>query len=175
MRKFFNTKILWGILSVAVGISLAQATFSFFDGKEIKNNQASVAQLVAPEKKSQYYYVNKDTNGGPKVSAKAFLVGDLNTGEVVLSKNQDQKFPIASVSKLMTALVVKEIANPSENTQISKKALATHGTNGGLRLGEKIKILDLLYPLLLESSNDAAEALALHFGRDNFISIFNAA
>jgi len=60
MRKFFNTKILWGILSVAVGISLAQATFSFFDGKEIKNNQASVAQLVAPEKKSQYYYVNKD-------------------------------------------------------------------------------------------------------------------
>jgi len=173
MRKFFNTKILWGILSVAVGISLAQATFSFFDGKEIKNNQASVAQLVAPEKKSQYYYVNKDTNGGPKVSAKAFLVGDLNTGEVVLSKNQDQKFPIASVSKLMTALVVKEIANPSENTQISKKALATHGTNGGLRLGEKIKILDLLYPLLLESSNDAAEALALHFGRDNFISKMN--
>lgn len=173
MKKFLNIKILWAIFSVVVGISLAHATFSFLDEKEIKNNQASVVQLVAPEKKSQYFYVNKDTNGGPKVSAKAFLVGDLNTGEVILAKNQDQQFPIASISKLMTALVAKTIATENEITQVNKQALATHGTNGELRLGEKIKILDLLYPLLLESSNDAAEAIALHFGRDSFISKMN--
>ena len=133
-------------------------------------------QLIAPElekTKSQYFYVNKDTNGQPKVSAQSFLVGDLNTGEVILAKNQDKKFPIASVSKLMTALVAKEITNPNDIAQVSKTALATYGKNGELKLGEKIKIADLIYPLLLESSNDAAEVLAQYFGRDSFISKMN--
>ena len=122
---------------------------------------------------SQYFYINKDPNIQPKISAKAYLVGDLNTGEVILSKNQDQKFPIASVSKLMTALVAKEISTTEETTQITKVALTTEGKNGELKIGQKLKITDLLYPLLLESSNDAAEALALHFGRDSFISKMN--
>ena len=145
---------------------------------KIKNNEAAVIQLIAPEiakdtTKSQYFYINKDITGQPKISAKSFLVGDLNTGEVILAKNQDQKFPIASVSKLMTAFVATEITETDETTQITKTALATEGKNGELKLGQKIKITDLLYPLLLESSNDAAEALALHFGRDIFISKMN--
>lgn len=181
MRKIFNTKILWGIFPIIIGISLAHVSLSFLESKDVlksKYNEASVIQTTAGEtpdntKKFQYFYVNKDTNGGPKISAKAFLVGDLNTGEVILSKNQDQKFPIASTSKLMTALVTKEIATPDDTAQVSKIALRTSGTNGNLRLGQKIKTLDLLYPLLLESSNDAAETLALYFGRDNFISKMN--
>jgi len=100
-------------------------------------------------------------------------VGDLNTGEVILAKNQDEKFPIASVSKLMTALVAKEIASPLETTQITKRAIATYGKNGGFKAGEIIKVNDLIYPLLLESSNDAAEAIAEHFGRKDFISKMN--
>ncbi len=123
--------------------------------------------------KLQYFYANKNTNGQPKVSAKAFLVGDLNTGEVIVAKNQEAKFPMASLSKLMTALIAKEIMAPDDLTKINKTVLATSGKNGGLKLGEKIKISDLLYPLLLESSNDAAEALALHFGRESFISKMN--
>ena len=186
MKRFKNTKILWGIFSIFIGISLANFTFSFFEEKILKtqNNlltqtgEASVIQLIAPEKttetvKLQYYYINNDTNGGPKVSAKAYLIGDLNTGEVILAKNQDQKFPIASTSKLMTALVTSKLKKPNETTKITKNALATAGQNGELKLGEKIKISDLIYPLLLESSNDAAEALALHFGRNSFIAKMN--
>ncbi len=122
---------------------------------------------------SQYFYVNKDTNGAPNISAKAFLIGDLNTGEVIISKNQDQKFPIASVSKLMTALVANLIMTPDDTAIVGKTALTTAGTNGELKLGQKIKTSDLLYPLLLESSNDAAEVLAEHFTRDSFISKMN--
>ncbi len=125
------------------------------------------------ENASKYFYVNKNLNEQLKVSALAYLVGDLNTGEVILSKNQEEKHPIASISKLMTALVAKEIANPTETAKVSKTALATNGTNGELRLGEKMKISELLYPLLLESSNDAAEVLAEHFGRDSFIAKMN--
>ena len=132
----------------------------------------SVGQKTNAQTAPQYFYVNK-TSGQPSVSAKAFLVGDLNTGEVILAKNQDQKFPIASVSKLMTALVASELQNPGDTAQVSRAALATEGKNGELHLGQKITILDLLYPLLLESSNDAAEAIAEFFNRDSFISKMN--
>ena len=74
------------------------------------------------------------------------MVGDLNTGEVILSKNQDEKFPIASVSKLMTALVATKIANDGDTAQVTKKALTIEGgdegKNGELWPGEKIKIND---------------------------------
>src|SRR6266568_4848912 len=186
--------ISWTAFAVLVGISITSLFLNNSWYKEIfhlkanfsslhesKKNTASVVQVIAGAKveeaviKSQYYYINKDTNGGPKVSAKAFLVGDLNTGEVILSKNQDEKFPIASVSKLMTALVAKQIMKPNDTAKISKTVLATEGTNGELHLGQKIQISNLLYPLLLESSNDAAEAIAEYFNRDNFISKMNEA
>ncbi len=179
MRRFFNKNFIWGAFSIIIGISLANIAFSFIGGKIMgSQNEASVIQHATSAgnedtNKLQYYYVNNDENDGPRVSAKAYLVGDLNTGEVILSKNQDEKFPIASTSKLMTALVTKKIAKSDNTAIITKTALATPGQNGELRLGEKIKVTDLIYPLLLESSNDAAEALALYFGRSSFLSKMN--
>src|SRR3989344_2489014 len=165
------------IFSVTVGILFSSFLFSIFEDRNViesKNSQASVVELTAPSEKGfQYFYTNKEASLGPKVSAKAFLVGDLDTGEVIIAKNQDKKFPLASVSKLMTAVVAKEIVKPENEAVIGKEALATYGKNGELRLGEKIKVSDLIYPLLLESSNDAAEALALYFGREDFIFKMN--
>ncbi len=122
---------------------------------------------------TKYFYFNKDFKQSLKVTAEAYLVGDLDTGEVILSKNSGKIYPIASVSKLMTALVSIEIPNENEVTKVSSKALSTYGTNGNFRTGENIKTSELIYPLLLESSNDAAEILAEHFGRDNFIKKMN--
>src|SRR3989344_4115285 len=93
---------------------------------------------------SQYYYVNKDATLKPKVSAEAYLVGDLGTGEVILAKNEVKKMPIASISKLMTALVATEIAKEEDVAKISKRAVATLGGNGELKAGEKIKVKDLV-------------------------------
>lgn len=170
--------IFFIIFSVLTGIIFSSFLFSIFENRNVvesKNSQASLIEIIVPpkEEKFQYFYTNKEATVGPKVSAKAFLVGDLDTGEVIVSKDQDKKLPIASVSKLMTAVVATEIAKIEDTTTITKKAIDTYGTNGALRLGEKIKISDLLYPLLLESSNDAAEAVALHFDRDDFIYKMN--
>ena len=125
----------------------------------------------------RYFNINSNEinqkNNEPKISATSYLVGDLNTGEIIISKNQNTILPMASISKLMTAIVTEDFSKNEEYTEISKKALATNGKNGELKLGEKIKVGDLIYPLLLESSNDAAEALAEYFGRDNFISKMN--
>jgi poly-gamma-glutamate synthesis protein (capsule biosynthesis protein) len=100
-------------------------------------------------------------------------VGDLDTKDMILEKNQDSKLPIASLSKLMTAAISKEVQDPAAIITVSKRAIAAYGGNGNLLLNEKIKAADLLYPLLLESSNDAAEALAESVGRDSFILKMN--
>src|SRR3989344_5936069 len=172
----------WGVFSVLVGVVIVAGTPSLLKyahlptHSENKNNIATAIHVAPGSKdseKEQYFYVNKDLTGEPRVSAKAYLVGDLNTGEVLISKNQDKGFPIASTSKIMTALVAKEIGTEEQVGTISKSALATYGTNGEFRLGEKIKTLDLVYPLLLESSNDAAEAIAENFGRKDFIQKMN--
>ncbi len=168
----------WAILSGLIGVFFMYFIFSssIFIHTQVPIESriplnASVASVN--ETAPKYFYINKNTDVEPKISAKAFLVGDLNTGEVILSKNQNQSYPLASVSKLMTALVAKEIKDTNDTAQISKRALDTQGKNGGLTLGEKIKTADLTYPLLLESSNDAAEAIAEHFDRTSFISKMN--
>lgn len=121
----------------------------------------------------KYYYSNKDWDKKIKVSAKSYIVGDLKTGEIILGKDETEVYPIASVSKLMTAIIADEIAKDDETAKVSKRALNTPGENGNFKLGEKIKISDLYYPLLLESSNDAAEIFAENFGRESFLSKMN--
>lgn len=118
-----------------------------------------------------FYITNQDKK--PSVSSASYLVADLETGKVLLSKNINQQLPIASVTKLMTAIVADENLGLDTQTVVSAQAINTYGTQGALRKGEKYSVSELMYPLLLESSNDAAEALALSFDRDAFIVAMN--
>ena len=136
-----------------------------------KTNTTENAQQIANSPKNFYYI--KDPSKKPNIKAESYFVGDLDTGEMILEKNKENIFPIASVSKLMTAVISKENQNQDETTKISKSALATYGQNGDFHLNEKIKVNDLIYPLLLESSNDAAVAIAEGSGKDIFIQKMN--
>ncbi|OGF81853.1 hypothetical protein A2930_01925 [Candidatus Giovannonibacteria bacterium RIFCSPLOWO2_01_FULL_45_34] len=91
----------------------------------------------------------------PKLSADAYLAADFETGQVLLSKNSASVYPIASVTKLMTALVAAE-SFQARSLKINKMELATYGSSGGLVAGEIFSSDKLLYPILLTSSNDAA-------------------
>lgn len=117
-------------------------------------------------------YVSSDGTIKPNVSAEAYIVADVETGEIILQKNKDQAFAIASTSKLMTALVSVETQNQFEYATVSKTAVNTYGFSGYVP-GEKIELSNLLNPLLLPSSNDAAEIIAEHNGRDVFIKRMN--
>lgn len=125
--------------------------------------------VVATDKQ---YVVRKPTPV-PWVTAKAYVVADVDTGEVLAQKNWRESLPIASITKLMTALVSLDVINQYQTTLVSKQAVATYGVAGNLKAGEQITISNLIYPLLLESSNDAAEVLAEHHGRGRFISLMN--
>ena len=167
---------LWTILASLFGIFLATiANKSFGYEKVVQDiNYIPIKQADQTVAKTpETFYFIKDPSKKPKVDAEAYFVGDLDTGETILEKDKDHVFPIASVSKLMTATVSTDIQDQNETTSISKQALDTYGKNGDLYLNEKIKIHDLIYPMLLESSNDAAEAIALNSGLDNFIKAMN--
>jgi D-alanyl-D-alanine carboxypeptidase len=118
------------------------------------------------------YKINKDApNLG--LEANSFLIGDLETGEILISKNQNRVYPIASITKLMTAVVADEKVGITSDIVVTKEAVNTYGKQGRLKEGERYTVLEILYPLLLESSNDAAEAIALNSGRRSFIDNMN--
>lgn len=110
---------------------------------------------------------------GPFVSSDTYAVYDLQTGTSLIEKNADAVRPIASVTKLMAALVASENIAPEEGVTISRRSLATEGSSGGLIAGDVIPARSLYYPLLFVSSNDAAEAFAEHIGRPAFLDLMN--
>jgi D-alanyl-D-alanine carboxypeptidase len=107
------------------------------------------------------------------VTAKAYLVKDLTTGQVVVQKNSDQLLPIASLSKLVTAVVEKKLIPSDARIPITKHVMATYGNTAQFTAGEVFTAADLIYPMLMVSSNDAAEAFAQYYGRDKFIKAMN--
>ncbi len=102
----------------------------------------------------------------PTVSAASVVLEDLDSGQILFSRNADGERPIASLTKLMTAVVVLHRADPGEMVTVSERASTGVGGIGiselGLRTGERITVEQLLYALLLQSANDAAVALAEH-------------
>ncbi|MEK7586321.1 MAG: CapA family protein, partial [Patescibacteria group bacterium] len=122
---------------------------------------------------SKFTYLTKPDSALPSLSASAYLVADLESGQTILEKSIDKKLPLASITKLMTALVSLETISQTKQAVVSANALATYGEAGELKVGEQIKLQDLLYPLLLESSNDASEVIAESAGRHNFITNMN--
>ena len=89
------------------------------------------------------------------------IVMDITSGRVLYEKNSHEKKLIASTTKILTAIIVLENAELNEYVQIGQEVLKMYGTNIYIEVGEKIKIIDLLYGLLLRSGNDAAVALAI--------------
>ncbi len=97
----------------------------------------------------------------PEISAKIAFVFETTRQRILWQKDGlRESRPIASLTKLMTALVVMDNAKLDEIFTVSKKAVQTEGELGGLIVGEQLTAENLLYALLVESSNDAAVALA---------------
>jgi len=96
----------------------------------------------------------------PEIEAKSAIVFNMEKNRVLYEKEVDRILPIASLTKLMTALIVLENIELDEITIISEEAVKAYGETGELVVKEKISIRNLLHALLMESSNDAAVALS---------------
>ncbi|MBT3864568.1 D-alanyl-D-alanine carboxypeptidase [Candidatus Peregrinibacteria bacterium] len=106
--------------------------------------------------------IKKDTFVSPVIEAKSSVAIDNQTGEVLFEKNGNARRQIASITKLMTATIILEENNLQDIVTISNTASNTNGSQMFLRVNEQITVEDLLYGVLINSANDAAEALAEH-------------
>lgn len=107
-------------------------------------------------------------SAAPDVSAKSAILIETGGNTVLFEKAPDQELPMASVTKMMTALVVLENKRDlDEMVTVSDTAVRTEGSALYLKPGEKMSISDLLYGLMLESGNDAANVLAEAVAGDN--------
>jgi serine-type D-Ala-D-Ala carboxypeptidase (penicillin-binding protein 5/6) len=100
----------------------------------------------------------------PEVDARAWVVQNGTTGEVLLAHDAGARVPIASITKLMTVLVALEHARLDDLVLVDRRAAAVGESTIHLRPGERVSVRDLVEAALVQSANDAANALAIHVG-----------
>lgn len=108
-------------------------------------------------------------------SAKSAILMDMDSGRVLYEKNSDYVQSVASISKIMTAIIAIENNDIEREVIIGDEVLKAYGSGIYVQVGEKLKIKDLLYGLLMRSGNDAALALAFHTSGDisKFVELMN--
>jgi len=100
----------------------------------------------------------------PGVSSSAAVLMDRESKRVLYGKNQDLRRPMASITKIMTAVLALEKGDLQSQVTVSEKAASTGGSSVNLEKGEEKTLEELLYGLMLRSGNDAAVAIAEHLG-----------
>ncbi len=103
------------------------------------------------------------------------IVMEQSTKRILFEKNSLIKRPMASTTKILTCLTCIENCNLNEEVEIDDNSINVEGSSIYLKKGEKLKVIDLLYGLMLRSGNDSAMALAKHVGGsvDNFAKLMN--
>lgn len=107
--------------------------------------------------------------------ARSAVLMDGSSGRILFGKNESEVLPMASTTKIMTCILALENAEPEETVAVSENAAAQPEVHLGMQQGEKYRLKDLLYSLMLESHNDSAAAIAEHIGGsvENFAAMMN--
>lgn len=113
-----------------------------------------------------------EQTAGPEIDATSYLAADLKSNFVFAEKNPNQQVPVASLTKLMTALVAVEYVN-IENTVTITPDMIVKTSLPRLQAGKQYSLYDLLQPLLKESSNEAAVAISDMLGPKYFVNLMN--
>ena len=175
---FFRLK---NILALLVLVLLVGG--SFFLGRAAndyiywKNTQDVYTAAVNPADYSFLKpYRNWKVGHLEDISAAAAVSMAVNGGDsyIVFEKNASSQVLVASLTKLLTAYVALKNYEFDQTIVITQKIVNTEEVKGGFRVGEEITVENLLYSMLIESSNDAAMALAEIMGEKKFVGLMNA-
>ncbi|PTQ51627.1 MAG: D-alanyl-D-alanine carboxypeptidase [Brockia lithotrophica] len=128
-------------------------------------SDAFASEALAPGRAALFPGPPPEDADAPEVSAKAAVLLDAASGRVLYAREPHARLPMASLTKIMTAIVALEAtSDPEEVVTVSPNAEGVEGSSIYLRAGDKIPLRDLLYGLMLRSGNDAAMAVAEHVG-----------
>ena len=110
------------------------------------------------------------------LSARAAVLICVNNGEVLYSRNGDKKLSMASTTKIMTSLLALEYPEPDKEITVTDEMVRVEGTSMGLESGDSVSMRELVYGMLLQSGNDAANTVACVIGgsKENFAVMMNA-
>jgi serine-type D-Ala-D-Ala carboxypeptidase (penicillin-binding protein 5/6) len=150
---------------------------TYYLNEIVKNPQLFLAQVnINSEIKSDQKEIKEDYREIKSleisaISAVSFLMPKNGQSKIIFQKNIYEKRPIASLTKLMTALVAEELYRPEQIMVISEGAINQEEKTGDLKVGDKLSLKELLHSLLIESSNDVAFAIAEGKleGAENFV------
>ncbi len=149
--------------------------YIFYGGqlKDKENENAMVKKQMEFDASNPFYSLS--------LEAQSVFVYDILNNQVLYKKNSTHAMPIASITKLMTTAIALSNKNPDDEITISKEAVAQNGFST-IKLGERWKLGDLIKLMLIESSNDAAYAIAQNVGEklpgdgdsvNKFVSLMN--
>ncbi|PJE51587.1 MAG: hypothetical protein COV29_00300 [Candidatus Yanofskybacteria bacterium CG10_big_fil_rev_8_21_14_0_10_36_16] len=124
------------------------------------NTPSETSTYLTSSSEPNYYPIRDFNIPLPEINAKAAALYDINTGKFLFQKNIGQHLPIASITKIMTAIIVLEHLNLDETTTIKAEDTNVDGNGADLYKGEEISAENLFKMLLIKSSNDSALALA---------------
>ena len=112
---------------------------------------------------------------GLSLSCRSCVLMDSDSGRVLYEKDKDNPRLIASITKIMTAILAIESGRLEEEVTVGEEVLTMYGSNIYIELGEKMKLLDMVYGLMLRSGNDAALVIAYFIGgsEENFVKMMN--
>ena len=181
MRKSKDKTLFIFTGAVLVGLA-ASVTSQMFDERRsgpppqkenipvIEETSPNEASLLA-ESASAAKPPNGLTDSQIGVSAAAAYL--ITSEEPLYIFRGEKQWPIASVTKLMSSLIARRLMPEAEIVTVDEKAVAAYGEAGDFKVGERFTAEDLVQAMLVVSSNDAAEALASHYGREKFIAEMN--
>lgn len=135
-----------------------------------KNNQVTLLDFWSPVVEKTH----GDSGDLPDLTAQSVLMYDLTDNKILYQKDPNIKRPMASLTKIMTAIIALESPKPDDRYVVTQSDVVT-GDAMGISPGEVYSLEDLLYGLILHSGNDAAETLANNYpgGRSAFVSAMN--
>ena len=112
---------------------------------------------------------------GMTVSSRSACLMDTASGRVLFAKDKDTPRLIASITKIMTAILAIESGRLDEVVTVGEEVLTMYGSNIYIELGEKMTLLDLVYGLMLRSGNDAAIVISVFVGgtEEKFVEMMN--
>lgn len=171
MGRFLSVFLL--VLALIVGVYLVKYQNVSLDSPIPKVFGASSHAILGDwfPKENFAKFDNHDLT----ISASSALLVNFDTGEIVFRKDIKKRQPVASIVKVMTALVALEEANPDDVFTVSKHATQVGEDSMGLTMGEQISLNALLYGLMLPSGNDAAAAISegVSGSEDAFVTKMN--
>ncbi|MBI3634441.1 MAG: D-alanyl-D-alanine carboxypeptidase [Candidatus Yonathbacteria bacterium] len=158
----WSMKRIKALLVVLIGSTLAIASlYNFFAIEQFPLAEASLSEVTREEIHAPYSSPFENII----LDARAVFVFDILENKVIFSRNENEKLPLASITKLMTAFVAKEKMGDNAVVTLTRDDIEAEG-DSGLREGERWRVADLLNTMLIASSNDAARAVASFVGSE---------